>query len=103
MTDTVHPPNPSTVLRQFRRARDLTMDDMAAALDCSKQTISKYEAGGPIPFERIREWMTNPAYEFWVKEMAYQLWVSDLYTEIGQLNQRVDELAALAPVAAPTA
>lgn len=88
-------PTPQQTLTNYRKQHDLTLEALADLLDTSKQRLYQYGAGDPIPFDRIKEWATNPAYDPKVKELAYQLWIAHLYQEINGLVVSVGDLKSL--------
>ncbi len=101
MTTAPASPTPSLLLRQIRRERNLTLEQMANALDTSKQRISQIENGSPVPFDRIRDWAENSRYEGWVQRMAYQLWVAYLQLETSSIQASINELKSRLPIVEP--
>lgn len=59
-------------IREERRAQNLTMDDLARALGCSKATIQRYEVGSaPLTLTTlaaIAAFLDVPVYCLWVDD-----------------------------------
>jgi transcriptional regulator with XRE-family HTH domain len=88
---------PYQVLKQTRRDRNMTMEQLAETLGLTTQRISQFERGATVPLQRIREWAGDQKLPDWARAMAKQMWLAALeqqYTAIGE------QIAALSRVVA---
>jgi len=84
---------PNQVLKQFRRERELTHEQMAEVLGLTRARLSQYESGDSIPAERIREWSNSSKLPDWARHMAYQMWLAWLEQQHVAIGEQIEALS----------
>ena len=84
---------PNQVLKQFRRQRELTHEQMAEILGLTRARFSQYENGDSIPAERIREWSNSSKLPEWARHMAYQMWLAWLEQQHAAIGEQIAALS----------
>jgi len=85
---------PNQILKQVRKERDLTGEQMAEIFGLTRARWSQFEAGDPIPMERIREWATNARLPDWARTFARQLWLEQQNAELGEQIEQLGTLVS---------
>ena len=84
---------PNQVLKQFRRERELTHEQMAEVLGLTRARLSQYERGDSIPAERFREWSNSSRLPEWTRHMAYRMWLAWLEQQHAAIGEQIVALS----------
>ena len=83
------------ILKQIRRERNLTDEQIAEIFGLTRARWNQYAQGQPIPIERIHEWARRSDLPDWARALVYQLWLSMLEAQHTALGEQMQELGAL--------
>lgn len=86
---------PNQILRNVRREREMSQEQMADLLGLTRARLNQYELRDSIPPERIKDWSNNGRLPDWVKNMAYQMWLASLEQQHAAINEQIQELGTL--------
>ncbi len=83
------------ILKQVRRERDLTDEQIAQVFGLTRARWNQYAQGQPIPIERIREWAGRSDLPDWARTLVCQLWLAMLEAQHAALGEQMQELAEM--------
>jgi transcriptional regulator with XRE-family HTH domain len=86
---------PNQILKQVRKERDLTTEQMAEIFGLTRARWSQFEQGDPMPIERIKGWATDARLPDWAREFARQLWLASLEQQHVALGEQIEQLGVL--------
>lgn len=87
--------NTGQILKQIRRDRNMTLEQMAETFGLTRARLNQYETGDTIPAERIREWANNERLPDWARNLAYQLWLASLEQRQASMGEEMQQLGQL--------
>jgi transcriptional regulator with XRE-family HTH domain len=86
---------PNQILKQVRKERSLTTEQMAEIFGLTRARWSQFENGDPMPIDRIKDWAGNPRLPEWAREFARQLWLASLEQQHAALGEQIEQLGTL--------
>jgi transcriptional regulator with XRE-family HTH domain len=86
---------PNQILKQVRKERELTTEQMAEIFGLTRARWSQFEQGDPMPVERIKDWAANSRLPEWAREFSRQLWLASLEQQHAALGEQIEQLGVL--------
>jgi transcriptional regulator with XRE-family HTH domain len=86
---------PNQILKQVRRERDITLEQMAEIFGLTRARWSQFEQGDPMPIDRIRDWAENPRLPAWARDLAVRMWLAAIEQQHEALSEQIEQLGTL--------
>jgi len=79
---------PGHQLYEARKAHGITLEQLAAHFAVTKQRIGQFEAGSPIPDDRLQAVANNRTAPVWLRSLAAEILVANIEHRLAQLHEQ---------------